>query len=285
MKILSFGEILFDVYPDKKCIGGAPLNFAAHACREGAEAYLLSAVGNDELGCEAIELVKKLGISADYVAINPDFETGKCIVSLNEQGIPSFDVKSNVSYDYIPLLNADREYFDVIAFGTLALRNNVSLNTLKEILKAKNYGRIFCDINLRAPFYTKESVELCLENANILKLSDTELDCVLDTFFSIRYENFLQNLRLLSAKYRNLEEIAVTCGENGAYVYFSREDKIYYTPARAVKVVSTVGAGDSFGAAYLVSRLKGNDIISSLERATEVSAYVVSCKDAIPMED
>jgi sugar/nucleoside kinase (ribokinase family) len=89
----------------------------------------------------------------------------------------------------------------------------------------------------------------------------------------------------LSAKYRNLEEIAVTCGENGAYVYFSREDKIYYTPARAVKVVSTVGAGDSFGAAYLVSRLKGNDIISSLERAAEVSAYVVSCKDAIPMED
>jgi fructokinase len=283
MKILSFGEILFDVYPDKKCIGGAPLNFAAHACREGAEAYLLSAVGNDELGCEAIDLIKKFGIFTDYVAINPDLETGKCIVSLNENGVPSFNVKNNVAYDYIT--SVPHEYFDVLAFGTLALRNDVSLKTLKTLLASENYGKIFCDINLRAPFYTKESVELCLENANILKLSDTELDYVLDTFFSIRYEIFLQNLRLLSAKYRNLEEIVVTCGENGAYVYFSREDKIYYTPARAVKVVSTVGAGDSFGAAYLVSRLKGNDIISSLERGAEVSAYVVSCKDAIPMED
>lgn len=283
MKILSFGEIIWDVYPDKNYIGGAPLNFAAHACREGADTYLLSAVGNDELGCKAVELIKKFGVFTDYVAINPDLETGKCIVFLNENGVPSFNVKNNVAYDYIT--SVPHEHFDVLAFGTLALRNNVSLNTLKEILKAKTYGRIFCDINLRAPFYTKESVELCLESANILKLSDTELDYVLDTFFSIRYENFLQNLRLLSAKYRNLEEIAVTCGENGAYVYFSREDKIYYTPARAVKVVSTVGAGDSFGAAYLVSRLKGNDIISSLERGAKVSAYVVSCKDAIPMEE
>lgn len=283
MKILSFGEIIFDVYPDRECIGGAPLNFAAHACREGAEAYLLSSVGNDELGCEAIDLIKKFGIFTDYVAINPDLETGKCIVSLNENGVPSFNVKNNVAYDYITSI--PHEYFDVLAFGTLALRNDVSLKALKTLLASENYGKIFCDINLRAPFYTKESVELCLENANILKLSDTELGYVLDTFFNIRYEIFLQNLRLLSAKYRNLKEIAVTCGENGAYVYLSREDKIYYTPARAVKVVSTVGAGDSFGAAYLVSRLKGNDIISSLERGAEVSAYVVSCKDAIPMED
>lgn len=285
MKILSFGEIIWDVYPDKKCIGGAPLNFAAHACREGAEAYLLSSVGMDELGCEAIDLIKKFGISADYVAINPDFETGKCIVSLNEQGVPSFDVKSNVAYDYIPLLNADREYFDVLAFGTLALRNDVSLKTLKTLLASENYGKIFCDINLRAPFYTKESVELCLENANILKLSDTELDYVLDTFFSIRYENLAQNLYLLCSKYPNIEEVTVTYGAGGAYAFSIVEDKICYAPAKQVDVVSTVGAGDSFGASYLVSRLKGKSIEQSLKRAAEVSAYVVSCKDAIPMED
>ena len=283
MKILSFGEIIFDVYPDKECIGGAPLNFAAHACREGADAYLLSAVGDDALGSKAFEFLNKIGVFADYVSVKPDFETGKCLVTLDERGVPTFNVKNGVAYDYIS--SECKEYFDVIAFGTLALRNDVSLNTLKKLLKERNYGKVFCDINLRSPFYTKKNVELCLENANILKLSDTELDYVLDTFFGIRYENFLQNLRLLSAKYHNLEEIAVTCGEDGAYVYSVFEDKIYYAPARTVKVISTVGAGDSFGASYLVSKLKGMDIASSLERATEVSAYVVSCKDAIPMED
>jgi fructokinase len=217
------------------------------------------------------------------VSVNPDLETGKCIVSLNENGVPSFNVKNNVAYDYIT--SVPHEYFDVLAFGTLALRNDVSLKTLKTLLASENYGKIFCDINLRAPFYTKESVELCLENANILKLSDTELDYVLDTFFSMRYENFLQNLRLLSAKYRNLEEITVTCGENGAYAYFVYDDKLYYASAKEVDVISTVGAGDSFGASYLVSRLKGKSIEQSLKRAAEVSAYVVSCKDAIPMED
>ena len=283
MKILSFGEIIFDVYPDKKCIGGAPLNFAAHASREGADTYLLSAVGNDELGCKAVELIKKFGISTDYVSVNPDFETGKCIVSLDENGVPSFNVKNNAAYDNI--VSVPDEYFDVVAFGTLALRNNVSLKTLKTLLASENYGKIFCDINLRAPFYTKESVELCLENANILKLSDTELDYVFDTFFNIRYENLVQNFYLLCSKYPNIEEITVTYGEGGAYAFSIVEDKICYAPAKQVDVVSTVGAGDSFGASYLVSRLKGESIEQSLKRATEVSAYVVSCKDAIPMED
>ena len=283
MKILSFGEIIFDVYPDKKCIGGAPLNFAAHASREGADTYLLSAVGNDELGCKAVELIKKFGISTDYVSVNPDFETGKCIVSLDENGVPSFNVKNNAAYDNI--VSVPDEYFDVVAFGTLALRNNVSLKTLKTLLASENYGKIFCDINLRAPFYTKESVELCLENANILKLSDTELDYVFDTFFNIRYENLVQNFYLLCSKYPNIEEITVTYGEGGAYAFSIVENKICYAPAKQVDVVSTVGAGDSFGASYLVSRLKGKSIEQSLKRATEVSAYVVSCKDAIPMEE
>ena len=283
MKILSFGEIIFDVYPDKKCIGGAPLNFAAHASREGADTYLLSAVGNDELGCKAVELIKKFGISTDYVSVNPDFETGKCIVSLDENGVPSFNVKNNAAYDNI--VSVPDEYFDVVAFGTLALRNNVSLKTLKTLLASENYGKIFCDINLRAPFYTKESVELCLENANILKLSDTELDYVFDTFFNIRYENLVQNFYLLCSKYPNIEEVTVTYGEGGAYAFSIVEDKICYAPAKQVDVVSTVGAGDSFGASYLVSRLKGKSIEQRLKRATEVSAYVVSCKDAIPMEE
>jgi fructokinase len=283
MKILSFGEIIWDVYPDKNYIGGAPLNFAAHASREGADAYLLSAVGNDELGFKAVELVKKFGVFTDYVSVNPDFETGKCIVSLDENGVPSFNVKNNAAYDNI--VSVPDEYFDVVAFGTLAMRNSVSLNTLKKLLKAKKYDKIFCDINLRAPFYTKENVELCLENANILKLSDTELDYVFDTFFNIRYENLVQNFYLLCSKYPNIEEITVTYGEGGAYAFSKVEDKICYAPVKQVDVVSTVGAGDSFGASYLVSRLKGKSIEQSLKRATEVSAYVVSCKDAIPMEE
>ena len=283
MRILSFGEIIFDVYPDKECIGGAPLNFAAHACREGVDAYLLSAVGDDALGSKAFEFLNKIGVFSDYVSVKPDFETGRCLVTLDERGVPTFNVKNEVAYDYI---NSEcKEYFDVIAFGTLALRNDASLNTLKKLLKVRNFGKVFCDINLRAPFYTKENVELCLENANILKLSDTELDYVLDTFFGIRYENLAQNLQLLSARYSDLEEIVVTCGENGAYAYSVYDDKLYYASAKEVDVISTVGAGDSFGAAYLVSRFKGESIEQSLKRATEVSAYVVSCKDAIPMED
>lgn len=284
MKILSFGEIIWDIYSDKKCIGGAPLNFAAHAAHEGASSYLLSSVGNDELGCEAMELLNKFGISADHVSINKDFETGKCIVSLDNKGVPNFEVKENVAYDYISLKNADREFFDIIAFGTLALRNEHSFKTLKALLDNKNFGKVYCDINLRSPFYTRETVSFCLKNANILKLSDNELDYVLDHFFTIRYENLVQNLHLLCSTYPDLEEIIVTYGEKGAYAFSTTEDKIFYAPAKEVSVVSTVGAGDSFGAAFIVSRLKGRNIEESLKRATEVSAKVVSIEEAIPLD-
>ena len=124
MKILSFGEILWDVYPDKKYIGGAPLNFAAHSAKQGEEVYMLSAVGQDALGTDALSQLKSWGINCKYVAALADKPTGACNVTLDVNSVPKYDLLQNVAYDYVDG-NSVNEDFDVLYFGTLALRGEI----------------------------------------------------------------------------------------------------------------------------------------------------------------
>ncbi len=283
MKLLSFGEILFDVYPDKACIGGALLNLAAHFSILGGEAYIMSATGDDELGKKAIEESENMGINTKYVTKLSDKETGKCIVSLDENFIPSYDLKTDVAYDYIDceLLNKENETFDILAFGTLALREKNNISTIKKIIESKKYNKIYTDLNIRAPFYSKESVMLCLENSNIVKISDEELPVVSELVFGKVYETkeaFLQ----LKEKFRNLEIIIITAGSKGAYAYDVKEEKEFFSEACKVEAVSTVGAGDSFGAAFLFKYFLGSDIKSSMDFASKISGFVVSNKEAVP---
>ncbi len=282
MKILSFGEIIWDVYPDKECIGGAPLNFAAHSKRAGAEAYLMSAIGDDGLGKRALELAVKYGVRTDYVAALSGETTGQCRVSLSDTGVPTYNILENVAYDKIPYFEGlAGKSFDAVCFGTLALRESENRKTLERLLKEADFGEIFADINLRAPFYSKESIDFCLRHATVLKVSDEELPFAVNLIFGFAEEGRAA-LEKIAKAYPNIKLIILTCGGDGSAAYDVVSGNYYRCAAKKTEVVSTVGAGDSYGATFLVKYLEKNDIESCLNRAAEVSAFVVSRAEAIP---
>ena len=280
MKILSFGEIIWDVYENDKFIGGAPLNLAAHCSKQGAESFMLSAVGNDADGKASLKEVEGFNVKTDFVFINNEKETGKCIVTLNENGVPTYNVLRDVAYDYIKIPdNINDLQFDFFCFGTLALRSTENLETVKSILKNANIKKVYCDINIRPPFFSKETILFALENANILKVSDEELHFAYEAC-NLNPEN--ARLCDLAEKYDNLEFILLTKGEKGACIYDCNNKKEYSGNAPKVTVGSTVGAGDSFGATFICEYFKTKDIEKSLKKAIEISAFVVSKKEAIP---
>lgn len=274
--ILSFGEIIQDVYHDISSLGGAPLNFAAFAKKGGAQSFLLSAVGNDKLGSDALNAIKKAGVRCDYITVN-DKTTGSCLITLNKDGVPNYDILNDVAYDYI--VASDQVFlqnFDVLYFGTLALRSKNNLRTIESLLKTSNFGKVFCDLNLRKPFYDNKTVDFCLKNTQILKVSEDELSFIAQDFLDEEFDLYKTAAKVIFDKYNNLEQIVLTCGSKGAYAYINQDEKEYYYPANKVKVVSTVGAGDSFAATYLIEYLKGNSIDNCLKAATDASASVVS---------
>ena len=278
MIILSFGEILWDEYPTEKVIGGAPFNFSAHTVKSGAKAYLISAVGDDSLGKETLEEIEKKGVDASLVTVVKGVETGKCVVTLDEKGVPTFTLKTNVAYDQITF-NGKVENTDALAFGTLSLRGDFNKKTLSSLLEKKIAKKVFCDLNLRAPFYDEQTVRFCLENANILKISDSEADYLAEKF-GFAFDDYADACKVVKNAFSNLEVVIITCGSKGAYA--TNGSSVQFCPAIKTEVVSTVGAGDSFGAVFLTEYLKGKSIEESLALATKRSAYVVSKKEAIP---
>lgn len=282
MKILSFGEIIWDVFPTGPLMGGAPFNFAAHASKLGAEVYMASAVGSDDLGKGALNNADKYGVKKDFIGVN-DKKTGQCLVLFDVNNQPSYDIVDNVAYDYIDYNDkmSDIE-FDAVCFGTLAIRHQYNKDSIKEILNKTKHKEVLTDVNIRKPFSSKESVLFSLESATILKVSDEELPVVLDYAFGIAESDYKKAARLFSEKYNNIKLVIITLGSKGSYVYDVKNKEEFSTGCPDVKVISTVGAGDSFSAAFMVSYLSGKSIPECLEKATEVSTYVVMHEGAIP---
>ena len=278
MKILSFGEILWDVYPDESYIGGAPLNFAAHLKKHGEEVYMLSALGEDSLGERARHVLEEWGINVEYVSVLKDKETGKCLVTLDENSLPSYNLLYDVAYDFIDS-GVVTENFDVLYFGTLALRSVGNLNSIKALLEKGVFGEVFVDVNIRPPFYSKESVELAINNATILKVSLEELYEVASLLDMKESEDYKAFAKELKKKNPWLKCIIITLGADGAYALEHGE---YYCPAEKACVVSTVGAGDSFSASFLHKYLKGNNVKDCLKYASRVAGFVVSHSAAVP---
>ena len=282
MKILSFGEIIWDVYPDKKCIGGAPLNFSAHVAKNGGKSFLVSCVGNDDLGVQARQYLDKFGVNDEFV-YTCDRQTGVCKVELDDKGVPSYTILDDVAYDYIPFdKKLCDQKFDVFCFGTLALRGYNNKKVVEQILNTKCFDKVFCDLNLREPFFDKQVVDFCLSNADIVKISDNEADFVCHEVLGVEWTNPADLAKGLLKGYKNLKIVLFSCGDKGAYAYDVEKDKMYFEEAKKVEVVSTVGAGDCFGATFVTELLKGNDLKKCMQKATEKSAYVVSKQDAIP---
>ena len=286
MKILSFGEIIWDVYPDKAVIGGAPMNFAAHCTKCGAKGYILSAVGNDSLGDDALSELDRLGVNTSLVSRNA-YPTGRCNVTLDENRIPTYSLVRDVAYDYIEysaeLANAIRaEGFDALCFGTLSQRNAVSAASLRAILDSCKFSEIFCDINLRPNGYCEESVKLCFESASTLKISDEEAPLLesFDFMKGISFSDARGALKKIFEKYPNVQRVLYTKGADGSEVH-TRDEVISIAPVK-VEAISSVGAGDSFGASWLTAMLGGASYGDAARLAAKVSAFVVSRTEAVP---
>lgn len=285
--ILSIGEIIWDVYPESREIGGAPLNFAAHCTICGAEGLLLSAVGKDELGDEALAFLQRVGIDARFVD-RVDAPTGQCTVTLDGKGVPHYCIEPDVAYDHVSLSPSVRDFVekgvDACCFGTLIQRTPEARATLRELLRVGRFGEVFCDVNLRPNSYDAESARLCMEHATILKLSREEEPLLRKMqLYKAESEEPADLLRAIKDTFQNLHTVLLTDGKNGSYAYHRNENRILHEPAHhAGPVVSTVGAGDSFGAAWLVSYLTGESPTESLRKASLRSGQVVARREAIP---
>ena len=281
MKLYAFGEILWDVFGNVKHIGGATLNIAAHFSLHGGDAGILSALGDDVLGRDAIKVVNELGIDSSLVKMLEGIPTGESIVTLNSDGVPSYKITENVAYDYIKTDSVSPSADDLLYFGTLSLRCEHNRKTLTDLIKRSRFAEIFADVNLRAPFIFKESIAVALENASILKISDEELPTLMTVAFGKEYD-CKEAAKIIAKNHAQIKLIIITRGEKGAYVLDTKNGCEYEMAAKKANVVSTVGAGDSFSAAFLYTYTKGESIENCLENATRVSAFVVSVPEAVP---
>lgn len=288
MKILAFGEIIWDTYPNMSFIGGAPLNFCAHCVRCGAKGFILSAVGIDSLRDVTYAELSRLGVNAEFVQENEQ-PTGQCLVTLDSRSIPSYRLFENAAYDYIKggnelITKIKREKFDAFCFGTLAQRNAASRSTLLEILKGCRFSEVYCDINLRNGCYDTQSLVNCLSYATILKLSEEEEPWLRGYDFWPAGEHMTDKAVALFGDHPELSRIIFTRGDKGAEI-FTREHGSFMVSAYGDKVVSTVGAGDSYGAVWLSMYLANYSDREAAEIASRVSGYVVSVPEAVPDYD
>lgn len=283
MKVLSFGEVLWDIYPDEKFIGGAPLNFAAHFSQCGGEAYLCSAVGRDELGDTTVKSVQDLGVCTKYLT-RSEKPTGRCLVTLDEMRVPHYDLLDCVAYDDIALPNNAGDSFDVLYFGTLSLRHEKNRETLCRIIEKMHFGEIFVDVNIRKPYISRETAMVAVNHATILKISDEELSLFAELCgFSTKTPEKIA--AEIFDKHPNVSLVLITMGGDGAIAYSAKTKTATFRPAEKVDVVSTVGAGDSFSASFLKCRLDGKSLDECLAFAVKVSGFVVSKMQAVPCLD
>jgi fructokinase len=281
--VTGIGELLWDLLPQGKQLGGAPCNFSFHASQAGCEAYVVSAVGNDDQGKELIEAVNSMGLSNQYIQTN-SYTTGYVSVKLNEWGHPDYTIHENVAWDFIEwneMLTGLAGRTDAVCFGSLAQRNALSGSSLLRFLDAlpDHCLKVF-DINLRQKFYTDEIIRRSLEFADILKLNDDELP-VVASLYSLggKPENQLKKLR----EETGLKIIALTMGEKGSILL--DKDECSFVESKKVKIVDTVGAGDSFTAILIAGILNEIPLKEVHKKATEVAAFVCTCQGATPFID
>ena len=280
--IVGMGEALWDVLPEGKKIGGAPANFAYHVSQFGLNSCVVSAVGEDKLGKEILDNFDEKQLT--YQIEQVPYSTGTVQVELDEAGVPCYDIKEGVAWDNIPFtpeLEDLARRTRAVCFGSLAQRSIVSRETINRFLDTMPEGedqwKIF-DINLRQGFYTKEILCVSMRKCNILKINDEEL-ITLSRMFGWPGIDLEDKCWILLAKF-NLRMLILTCGVNGSYVFTPGEISFVETPK--VEVADTVGAGDSFTAAFVAAILKGKSVADAHHLAVKVSAYVCTCNGAMP---
>lgn len=280
--VVGMGEALWDVLPEGKKIGGAPANFAYHVSQFGLPSQVVSAVGNDPLGREIVENFTSKGLN--HLIEEVPYPTGTVQVEIDPAGVPQYDIKENVAWDNIPYtgrLEALAGQTRAVCFGSLAQRNVVSRDTINRFLDAMPQtadSLVVFDVNLRQGFYTKEILCNSMKRCNILKINDEELVTV-SRMFGYPGIDLQDKCWILLGKY-NLRMLILTCGINGSYVF--TPGNVSFQPTPKVEVADTVGAGDSFTAAFIASLLKGKSVAEAHALAVRTSAFVCTRKGAMP---
>ena len=282
-KIVGIGEALWDVLPEGKKIGGAPANFAYHVSQLGLESCVVSAIGDDKLGDEIIANFEDKGLNKIIEKV--PYPTGTVQVEIDQAGIPQYEIKENVAWDNIPYteeLDKLAHETKAVCFGSLAQRSVVSRTTINKFLDAmpqNDDSLVVFDINLRQGFYNAEILENSMRRCNILKINDEELVTV-SRMFGWPGIDLEDKCWLLLGKF-NLKMLILTCGVNGSYVFTPGSYSFRETPV--VEVADTVGAGDSFTAAFISSIIKGKSVQEAHKTAVDVSAFVCTCNGAMPV--
>ncbi|MBI2512016.1 MAG: carbohydrate kinase [Opitutae bacterium] len=280
-RIVGLGEILWDVLPTGRQLGGAPANFAYHAAALGAESRIVSRIGHDDLGRAVLARLGELGLATDAIETDPTAPTSTVTVALEPGGHPHYTIHENVAWDRLagePAARAAVAAADAICFGTLAQRSEPARNAIRSLLRLTRPEalRVF-DINLRQHYFSRELIAESLALASVLKVNETELPELIRLFTLPRDERAA--LAALASQF-SLRAIAYTRGASGALLY--AEGTWFDHPGVRVTVADTIGAGDSFTAAFTLGLLHGWSLATIAERAIAISAYVCSQPGATP---
>jgi fructokinase len=282
--ILGIGEVLWDLLPDGPRLGGAPANFSVMAARLGEHAVLLSRVGRDELGRDAVERLKPLPLDASFLQLDEAHETGKVTVAF-ECGEPNYTIHQPAAWDFLEI--SDRwlslaEKADALCFGSLAQRSSASRQTIQALVERSPATslRVF-DVNLRAPFFSAEVIYRSLELATVLKMNDAEAPQVLRLLgLPVGEESLELGARRLLKDFPSLRLVAVTRGGHGSLLVSRTESHAH--PGIPVKVADTIGAGDAFTAAMTQALLRGANLAAVNEAGNRWGAWVASQAGAMP---
>lgn len=277
--IVCFGEILWDVFSTHRKIGGAPLNVASRLKSFNNQVAMISAVGDDAPGTQLLDYLNSNGINTEAVQIINDYDTSEVHVMLNEKGSASYDIKYPCAWDKIDLHNKAESLVkeaDAFVFGSLVARDNTSKNTLYKLIDSAKY-KIF-DLNLRPPYYTKDLLIYLMNKADFIKFNDDELFEV-SKYLGSKFNSLEQNLMFVADE-TNTKHVCVTKGSHGAVLLYN--DKLYYNSGYLIKVVDTVGAGDSFLGSLISKLLNNTNPQEAIDFACAIGALVAQNEGANP---
>lgn len=281
-KVTAIGEILWDVYPDKKRLGGAPFNFIYHVWKLSGSANFLSSVGNDEYGTEILEYLRLKGFPSENIYVDNEYPTGTVQVKIRGDKTPEFKISAECCYDFLNLdedtVRVIDEETEILYFGTLAQRSAVSRNTMKSLM-GKNI-KYFCDLNLRHDFFSKEMIEEALQTSNVIKINLDELEKLIK-YFRLPKDT-TEAAGELQSKFR-IDLVAVTMGKDGALLSDGRSMDIYKPDDRSI--IDTLGAGDAFAAVLCLGYINRMEINIINKLANDFASEICMIDGALPGDD
>lgn len=277
--VFCFGEVLWDIFPTGARAGGAPFNVAYNLMRMGVDAHMISRVGNDAYGNTLMAQIEDWGITVEDSQIDKKHNTGTVIAHIDEHNEAHYDIVQPVAWDFIEFREDYRQKVanaEAFVFGSLITRNEVSRNTLFQLLEIAKF-KVF-DVNIRPPFFSVDVIKDLLAKANLVKMNKAELRSILD-FVGRDYVSEYDGIRFLQDTFK-IDEVIVSKGSKGALYYTA--DKEYEFPAVPITVEDTVGSGDAFLAGFLSKRIINAQPAEIMAQATALGAFITSQKGACP---